>query len=133
MTTARDIVAAAFRKIGVLSVGESLVASDAADGLIALNAMMAAWKLRGVDVTHTALTLSSDFPLGAEYEEGTTYLLASRLSPDYTLPQMFDADDWFRTFQAAYADIPTLTVPKALQRPPSREDREGNLPLIEHS
>ena len=75
------------------------------------------------------VTLNDEFPLGSEFLEGTIFLLASRISPDFILPASFDADDWFRGIQAAYATIPTLTVPDALLRPPSREDRDGNLPL----
>lgn len=131
MTTATDIIKASLRKIGVLASGEAAQASEASEALEALNAMMHGWKLRDVDIEHTDLTLTSTFPLGSEYIEGTVYLLASRLSPDYSVPPTFDADAWFRSFQAAYAAPPTLTVPAALLRPPSREDRDGNLPVID--
>lgn len=131
MTTMRDVVTAAYRKVNVGRSGADLVAANAAEGLFALNAMLHAWKLQGVDISHSDLTLSSDFPLGDEYVEGTLYLLAGRIAPNYERPVGFDADAWFRAIQAAYATVPTLTVPSALVRPPSREDREGNLPLVE--
>lgn len=124
-----DIVHAALRKIGVLGVGDAASADDARDTLFALNVMMHGWKARGVDVAHSDLALADDFPLPPQFHEGAVYLLASRIAPDYERPQAFDADDWFRTLQAAYATMPELTVPPALTRPPSREDREDNLPL----
>lgn len=129
MTSTLNVITATLRKLGVVATGENADADAAGEALFALNAMMHGWKLRGVDISHSDLTLGDNFPLADEYVEGTVYLLAARLSPDFMLPASFDADDWFRTFQAAYASIPTLTPPYALTRPPSREDRDGNLPL----
>lgn len=120
MANMLDIVTRAFRKIGVTAKDEVLDASDSAHGIEALNAMMHAWKLRGVDTEHVTLDLSDPFPLAPEFEEGTVYLLASRISPDYEVPQSFDADDWFRAFQAAYIVIPVATIPRALLRTPSQ-------------
>ena len=93
--------------------------------------MLAAWKLADVDITHTALALTDTFPIADEYEEGTVYMLAARIAPDFNYPVGFDADDFFRRIQAAYCSLPSLTVPNALLRPPSREAREGNLPVTE--
>lgn len=47
MTTARDIIKAALRKIQVLGTGRKLAAEDAADALEALNAMIASWSVEG--------------------------------------------------------------------------------------
>jgi homospermidine synthase len=131
MTTARDIVHAALRKALVIGAGDDAAADDASDALFALNSMMHGWKARSVDVSHTDLALSDAFPLDAQFIEGTVYMLASRLAPDYQVPQPFDADDWFRTLQAAYHTPLEIAVENALTRPPSREDRDGNLPLVE--
>lgn len=131
MTTVNEVVTAACRKIGVAGIETGVPAAYATAGLFALNAMMHGWKARGVDVSHTDVSLSDTFPLDDQYVEGTIYLLAERIGPEYQKPAFFDADDWFRSLQAAYQTVPTLTVPSALQRPPSREDREGNLPLVE--
>lgn len=129
MTTARDIIKAALTKIGVVGIGQEPSADEADEALFALNAMMYGWKARSVDTEHVELAMSDTFPLGNEFIEGTVYLLAGRMSSDFTVPPSFDADDWFRTLQAAYVELPTLTVDAALLRPPSREDRDGNLPL----
>jgi hypothetical protein len=110
MTTALDIATRAYRKLGISGTGDTLTAEELAEGIDALNAMMHAWKLAGVDIEHTDLAADDDFPIGPEFVEGTVYLLASRLSPDFTTPAAFDADDWFRKFQAAYMTIDTVSM-----------------------
>lgn len=47
MTTARDIIQSALRKIAVLGVGSSLSGEEAADALDALNALIASWSTQG--------------------------------------------------------------------------------------
>ena len=81
--------------------------------------MLFAWKLAGVDTTHAELTLADDFPLPPEYNEGTVYLLASRIAPNYSMPANFDADDWFRKMQAAYLVIEPVRMTQ-FQRMPSQ-------------
>lgn len=127
MATMRDIAERALRKIGVVAKDEPMGADDASVGVEALNAMLHAWKLAGVDITHTTLDAADAFPLGPEFEEGTTYLLASRLSPDYAAPAGFDADDWFRKIQAAYMEISSVTISTALTRMPSRYWRDSRI------
>lgn len=125
MTLVSEIVTRAYRKIGVGAEGETLNADALADGVTALNAMMHGWKLKSVDITHSDLAATDAFSLDPEYEEGTVYLLASRLSPDYETPQNFDADDWFRNFQAAYRVSTKVTIPTALRSLPTGRRRWG--------
>lgn len=125
MATAAQIVDRALRKIGVVASDTAATADESANGLEALNMMLAAWKLAGVDISHTALAAGDTFPLADEYEEGTVYLLASRIAPDYEVPQAFDADDWFRKIQAAYTSITAATIPTSLTRMPSQFQRAG--------
>lgn len=129
-TSVRDIVQRAYRKIGVLAIDDNLTGDDAQHGVNLFNDMLHAWETRGVDVSHSDLTIDEPFPLADKYREGTIYLLAERLAPDYTRPANFDADAWFRAIQADYATEVTLTVPAPLTNSPSREDRDGNLPLL---
>lgn len=131
MTTARDIVQAAYRKISVAASGQAIADDEAGEGIFALNLMMHSFKARNADILHSDLGLNDNIALPVQFHEGLVYMLAERLSPDYERPQSFDADQWFRELQAAYGTIPTLTIPAAVLRPPSREDREGNLPLVE--
>lgn len=120
MTTVRDICTRALRKAGVVAHGEDAEAENASAALDDLNMMLAAWKLAGVDTSHTALELSDTFPLAGEYEEGTVFMLAGRMQPDFQFPPTFDADDFFRKIQAAYMEIEEATIPLALRRTPSR-------------
>lgn len=127
MTTVREIIAAAHRKIAVLEAGENMPADMASDGLFAFNAMMHGWKADGVDVTHTDQALSDTFSLDPEFVEGTVYMLASRLGPDFLVPRTFDQDGFWRRLQAEYATVPELTVEKSLTFPPSRYERQEGL------
>ncbi len=120
MATTSEIITAAYRKIGVAAEDESLSGDSMAAGLDALNRMLAAWKLSGVDTSWTKLSATDTFPLSAEFEEGAIYMLASRLSPDYERPQAFDADDFFRKVQAAYISITASSMPQALKKMPSQ-------------
>ena len=123
MATMLKIVERAFRKIAISGVGEALEADSIAEGLDALNMMLHAWKLRGVDIQHDTLEATDDFPLEPEFEEGTVYLLAERLNPNYSSPPRFDANDWFRGFQAVYAKSRTVTIPSGLRNMPSQRRR----------
>lgn len=120
MTTARDIVSRALRKAKIVGHGENAAAEDASAGLEDLNMMLAAWKLAGVDTSHTTLTLDTTFPLAPEYEEGTVYMLAQRIAEDFAVPVGFDADDFFRRIQAAYMTINSVSLPAPLRKMPSQ-------------
>lgn len=120
MATTLDIVQRALRKARILAPGMDAEAENASAALDDLNMMLAAWKLAAVDTEHTALTLTATFPLDAEFEEGTVYMLASRIMDDFTFPRSFDADDFFRKIQAAYCEVGTVTIPPGLTCMPSQ-------------
>ena len=123
MTTTLQIVTRAYRKNGIAANDTALTADEIAEGVDALNAMIYAWKLRGVDVSHVALAAPDTFALGSEYEEGTVYLLASRLAPNYEIPPAFDAEAWFRNIQASYWTQDASTFQLGLTRMPSQRYR----------
>lgn len=115
MTTARDIVEQAYRKIGVVASDEAMTADQAANGLIALNNMMHGWAVSGVDVLHSDLLSGSEFPLLPRFREGTVYMLAARIAPEYGLGAM-DAGEFMRGLQAHYMRIPQMNpAPLSLQ------------------
>lgn len=111
MTTVRDIVERAHRKIGVVAQDEAMTADQGQAGLDAFNEMLHAWALDGITLSpaFTDAALTTTFPLEDKYREGTIYLLAGRLAPEYQAPAGFDADDFFRKVQAAYFVAPTAT------------------------
>jgi hypothetical protein len=106
MTTVRDIITRAFRKIGVTANDEELTADQAVTGLNALNAMMHAWTLRVRTWAHIDVALADDFPMPASFHEGVVYMLASEVAPDYSVAS-FSAEEWFRRFATYYHNIPT--------------------------
>ncbi|MCI5040029.1 MAG: hypothetical protein MRY81_10125 [Donghicola eburneus] len=120
MTTVRDIVSRALRKARVLEHGGVAENDNLVEGLADLNMMMAAWKLSAVDVGHTTLDANSTFPLNPEFEEGTVYMLAARISTDFAYPVGFDADDFFRSIQASYATVGEVTMPSLLLKTSSQ-------------
>lgn len=120
MTTAQTIVERSFRKIGVKSEDEALTADQLAHGLATLNMMLNGWAIWGVDIGETELIGSSEMPLSVRFDEGTVYMLAERLMPDYSVPPSFSADEFLRRIQAAFMVIPESPMPRALLRTPSQ-------------
>ena len=120
MTTAQTMVERAFRKIGVKAEDEGLTADQLAHGLDCLNVMLHGWELWGIDLNFTDMTSASTFPLAARFEEGTVYLLAERIMPDYAVPPAFSADDFLRRIQAAYMVIEDAVLPRSILRTPSQ-------------
>jgi hypothetical protein len=106
-----DICQRALSKIGVLSIGDDAQSEDADEALMAYNDMVAAWKLFGADTGYVEATLQTTFPLGAEFVEGTVYMLATRLSPNYQKPIQFNEARWMRALQAKYMVIDKQTLP----------------------
>lgn len=120
MALTSDIVTSALREIRVVGEDDTASAVQMSEGVKKLNRMLHAWKLAGVDVSHTDLGANDTFSLAAEYEEGTVYMLAERLSHAYRRPPSFDADDFFRKIQAAYMTVTPVTLPTALTQVPSQ-------------
>lgn len=123
MTTCRDIIERAFRKLGTTAVGEAISANEASDGLEALNFMLAGMELDGVYIAHTDRALDDAFPMPDRFREGITYMLAARLSSEYEAPPTFDADDFLRKLQAAYTVADEVAMPFELLVPPIRRRR----------
>lgn len=116
MSTARDIVEAAYRKLGVVATDEPMTAEQAQDGIDALNRMMHGWLLDGIDIGHVDLQLADTFSMLPQYEEGAIYLLAERLSPDYAAPANFSPSEFKHRLSAAYLIIPDARIDRILTR-----------------
>lgn len=115
MATCRDIVERAYRKIGVVASDEPMTADQAAIGIDALNMMMAALELDGIDVAWSDADISEQFAMEPKFHEGLVYMLASRLAPDFTVPG-FDPSTFKRGLQAAYLIVPDAHIDRALLR-----------------
>lgn len=127
MASMAEIATHALRKIGVIAADTDPTAFELNDAVDALNRMLHEWSLRGVNTTHTTLDGNSAFPLAAAYEDGTIYMLAARISPNFAMPVGFDADDFFRSIQAAYMTIEKVSFDTAVTEVPSKKERDGTL------
>jgi hypothetical protein len=116
MATARDIVEAAYRKLGVVASDEPMTADQADNGINALNRMMHGWLLDGIDIGHIDLELADVFSMEPQFEEGCVYLLAERLSPDYSAPANFSPSRFKQRLSAAYLIIPDSKMDRTLTR-----------------
>ena len=82
MTTATELVTAAFGKILVRSADIPLEADELADGIDQLNRMMSAWNLAAL--TYTTVTSGGEtLTVPAYAEDAMVFGLAKRLAPDY--------------------------------------------------
>jgi hypothetical protein len=116
MATVRDIVERALRKIGVVAIDEAMTADQAQIGLDALNMMMAALELDGIDVAWIEAELPDQFAMEPKFHEGLVYMLASRLAPDFSFPS-FDESRFKRGLSAAYLIVPDAVIDRTLIRP----------------
>jgi hypothetical protein len=119
MATARDLVDAAMRKIGVVAEDEALTADQAAHGVAVLNRMIAGWELQGVTVGWRETESAEEVDLPLNIHEAVIFCLAERLGPDYMRPAP-DATRHFRAIQAAYLIIPDVRVDRILRKTPSQ-------------
>lgn len=117
MSSSAQIVSRALRRLKITASGEDPSAQEAADGLAALNAMIAGWEADGVKV-------SGDVPLDARFEEGVVAMLAVRLAPDYgaevSAGVLRDAENGWARLQAAFTHVPLAQFDSALRNMPSQ-------------
>lgn len=109
MTTCRDIVQRAYRKIGVVASDEPMTADQGAIGMDALNMMLSGLALDGIDVAWSDQTLSEEFAMDAPFHEGIVYMLASRIAPDFSV-QGFDPAAFRRRLAAAFLIVPDVQL-----------------------
>lgn len=119
MSSSAQIVTRALRRLKVLGANEDPAAADAADGLAALNAMLAAWQAKGVYV-------AGDVPLEARFEEGVVALLAVRLADDFSATAsasvVRDAEEGWNALTAAFCPVPSAQFDSALTNMPSQHN-----------
>lgn len=123
MSTARDLVEDAYRTIGVVADDEAMTASQASNGIRALNLMMHGWLLDGIDIGHIDLELADTFTMEPQFEEGCVYLLAERLSPKYAAPANFSPSEFKKRLSAAFLIIPDSKFDRTLRNGFSRRRR----------
>ena len=125
MATVSKIIERAFRKLGVKAEDEALTADQLQSGLDALNELVTGWQLHGINVSIYDMSPSDQFPLAPRFEEGTIYMLASRLSPEYVVPDDFDYDGFLRLVQAQFVVVPSSSVEGMLTETTSQRQWRG--------
>lgn len=88
-----------------------MTADQGQAGLDAFNEMLHAWGAQGItlDPAFADTTLAAAFPLADKYREGTIYMLASRLAPEYQVSG-FDAEQFMADIRNGYMAIPTAAM-----------------------
>lgn len=118
MPSMNEIVERAYRKIGVVAEDEPMNAQQQANGLAALNSMMAAWRSAGVNYDHAStLSGTSEYPLGDRWVRHAVHLLAEEIAPDNATSY---ATDLLRQLQAGFAVVPKIQTSSVLRNTPSQ-------------
>lgn len=128
MSTVRDCVTSALRKIGVTDPN----GNEVADAVRSFSDMTHGWRLQGIDLWHIAdamnggfplpeidhgeFTAESPFPMPEAYREAAAFCLAAKIAPEYGAPVQFDAAAYLRQIQAGYMNINTVTLEPMLFR-----------------
>jgi hypothetical protein len=122
MATALDVIRRAMRIIGALEDGEVPTASQAADGLEALRAMLGDWEARGLRlgaVVDMTIGTATTIPVPITHLQAMAFNLAVVIAPEYgraealaaVLPQ---AERAFTALRAQYAKVPVIGADPAV-------------------
>ncbi len=125
MATVRDVVQGAYVRLGLLPLGQNLDPDRAAQGLEALNDMLASWAAHGLDIGFTSpLGLSEDFPLDARHVQGVKALLAVQLASNSGIealpPVQNEAKRGWSAILAQYIPPPKAEQDRGLTCMPSQ-------------
>lgn len=126
MATASDIVTRALRSLRVISSGETPTADESADGLTALNDMLAAWALDGIDLGHITLVAADELDVPDMHLQTIRLALAERLAGEYGA-ELAPADQialskGMTALQARYFSVPDLVPQSAVMTPTDTVD-----------
>lgn len=107
MTTARDVITASMRELGIIDGIEEAAAEDASHALAVFNQMINAWELDGIALGLGNVTLNTTLALADSHIEALRANLAARLAAPFarTPSQLTveQASRGYRSLQGAYA------------------------------
>lgn len=112
MATARDLITGALRDRRAIGLNATPTASEAAYGLDRLNAMLAGWRIKGIDFGHVTLALDDTLDVPDDHLQTVRLSLAERLN---AFGGALDDDDRIvaeigrRDLLAQYFNIANLT------------------------
>ena len=114
MATARDVVTASLRELGIIDGVEEAAAEDAAHALAIFNQMLAAWELDGIALGLGTVTLNTTLALPDSHIEALRANLAARLAAPFARQPspltVEQASRGYRSLQGAYARRRLLSV-----------------------
>lgn len=119
MATARDLVDAAMREIGVVAEDEAMTADQASVGTDMLNRMVSGWELQGVNMGWRETGISEEVDVPLNLHRAIIMCLAEALAPGYSRP-IPNATRYFRAIQAAYLLLPASKLDSILTKTPSQ-------------
>lgn len=119
MTTMRQTIYAALKRIQVTAAGEVPTSEEATDALERFNNMMHGLKIEGINLDWRTLTLDDDIPLLPEYIRGVEAMLALELAPEYGKevdPAIAVIAERSRTlFQGVWNEVPDAVHDRGIQ------------------
>lgn len=121
MATARDVLTGALRRMGILSQYEDMTADQGANGLSALNDLLAGFNAEGINYAHTDLTtLDGIINVPDELRRSVILMAVRELADPYGFqltPQLLlQIDDARNSLQAYYELTPEAVSERLLWR-----------------
>lgn len=121
MATVTQIVTRAHRKIGVVAHDEPLTADQLANGVDALNSMIHAWRIEGIDFGWADQAAADTFSLDDQYHEAAVYLLGARLAPDFGVPVAYNSEPFLAALRSYNVEPQSaVAMPSAILNMPSQ-------------
>lgn len=120
MATARDFVTGALKDRKIIGVNATPTASEAAYGLDRLNAMLATWRIAGIDFGHVTLTLDDTVDVPTDHDQTVRLSLSERLTAfggQMDPADVLAAELGRQALRAQYFSIAALRCEDALTQP----------------
>jgi hypothetical protein len=121
MATALEVITSALRKLKVYAAGEEPGAEDAEDCLTALNGMLFAWTINGIDLAHATLALTDELDVPDDHLETIRLSLAERIASDFGADvspiDMAIADQGRAALRAYHFSIATIGIDHPAAQP----------------
>ena len=112
MAVTSDIVTRAMRSLRLLSSGEEPTADEMSDGIIALNDMLFAWRIEGLDIAHISLAENDTIDVPEDHLGTIRLALAARIGGEYgaelTPYDQMALDEGMKALRAYYLNLSDL-------------------------
>jgi hypothetical protein len=122
--TAREIITAAYRDLGICSEDESPTAEQMSQGLDLLNDMMNGWEAKGIQYTHADLTIGATVNVPDFLTRSTRWMIAAEIAGKHgkqmTPWQELQVMEARQELQGYYTTVPRAQIDAGVEgrRPP---------------